>query len=350
MSGGKPPRLALLGCGWIACNRLRQIRQSAPVDVVALADTDDTALRAAAQWAPGADCLPHLAHLGSDYLDGVMISTPSALHAGQALAMLERGLPVFVQKPMGLDSGEVGRVLATAERLDLPVETDLCYRYLKSARALRRELGRGAVGEPYCVEAWFHNAFRPGSGWSHEPALAGGGALMDLGIHLLDLIMWTTDLPLALRRATLRAAGETRQSGQVEDFALLELTLANGADVRMIVTWDASTGQDADIGMRLFGAGGNLELKNVNGSFFDFEAWRFRGRQKELLDRDDSDCWQGGPLTAWLERLAEGGGYRRPPWVEPAMEVIDQAYAFTQGRSAVAETLAISPNRKGVLP
>ena len=354
MSPPERVKLAVLGCGWIAGNRLRQIGPLGLAEIVALADPDSRAIDAVRRWAPRARCAHGVEDLVRRDVQAVMVSTPSALHSAQAVALLEQGLPVFVQKPLGVSGREVRKVLEAAGRAGVPLGTDLCYRHLRSARAARAALTEDSIGEVFLVEAAFHNAYRPGAGWSHEPALAGGGALMDLGIHLLDLVMWLTGSPLLLNRTTLRRRGRPWKEDGIEDFAALDLECAGGMPVRIVTSWDASTGRDAEIGLRIYGERGNIEISNRDGSFFDFDARLCRGTRVEPLASDDGDAWQAGPLAEWLGEVARRQGFERPLWVEEPMKIIDQAYALGRQQGGVESTAAGGTvhvlGRKGVVP
>lgn len=342
--GRRPVRLAVLGCGWIAQNRLRQIAADGIADVVALVDPSAEARSALQHAAPAALLEVDPAALSAAEVDAVMISTPTGLHAQQAIALLERGLPVFVQKPVGVSAAEVGRVLEVAARNNLPIDTDFCYRDLHSARVLREQIVEQTVGRPFYVEACFHNAYRPSTGWSAFLSQAGGGALMDLGIHLIDLVTWLTGQDAILREAHLRQRGQRLGQGEVEDFAKVELRLAGGAEVQVVTTWDASTGYDAQIRLRVFGEGGTLELENRDGSFFHFDARRCCGTRTDHLAADDSDAWQAGPLRRWLQRVRAREGYQEPEGIRGTAMLIDSAYALARPpAAAVPFNLAAAP-------
>jgi predicted dehydrogenase len=333
----QPIRLGVLGCGWIAGNRLRQIAGSGLTQVVAVADPSPMACEAV-RHRTGAVPRVHadLDGLLSERLDAVMISTPTGLHAEQALAVVGAGLPVFVQKPLGVTAPDVSRVLTAGARADVPVETDFCYRWLASARALRRELLGNVIGRPYHVEARFLNAYRPDGRWSADHRLAGGGALMDLGIHLLDLVSWVSDRGAVLRDVALRHRGRALAPGEVEDFARLDLVLEGDVPVRVVSAWDASTGRDAEIRLVVYGENGTLAISNHAGSFFDFDACRHFGTWTDALAADRSDAWQAGPLTAWLARVADGEGYQEPAGVRAVAALVDDAYARGRSPEAVA--------------
>jgi len=159
-----------------------------------------------------------------------------------------------------------------------------------------------------------------------EPRLAGGGALLDLGIHLVDLVVWLTGQRASLADVRLRQRGRRLAEGGIEDFARLDLELEGDVDVRLVTSWDASTGRDADIRLTLFGEHGNLELVNRAGSFFDFDARRCGGTAVEHLASDSSDRWQAGPLRSWLHAVRSRAGYREPAGIRQTAALLDAAY------------------------
>jgi predicted dehydrogenase len=337
MSEDRAVRLALLGCGWIARNRLRQIGPDGLAEVVMVVDPQPEACIGSDDWAPGARIETCASAFDAVEVDAVMISTPSGLHAGQAMTLLERGIPVFVQKPVGVSAAEVARVLDAAARHDLPLDTDLCYRHLQSAGAVRQQLRDGAIGRPYYIEGRFHNAYRPSARWSTDLRLAGGGALMDLGIHLIDLVTWLTGRQVAMRDVHLRNRGRPVAADELEDFARLDLRLDDGVEVELLCSWDASIGRDAEIRLTVYGDNGTLELVNRDGSFFDFDARRCFGTWVDHLAADTADGWQAGPLRHWLQRVRCRARYAEPEGVRQTAALIDAAYTLGRPTAAVAE-------------
>src|SRR4051812_47440158 len=108
------PRLGFLGVGWIGKNRLEAIVGSGAGIVTAIADASAALTREVAQAFPQAAVLDSLEDLLAADLDGIIIATPSALHAEQAIAALERGVAVFCQKPLGRSAQETRRVVDAA--------------------------------------------------------------------------------------------------------------------------------------------------------------------------------------------------------------------------------------------
>src|SRR2546421_9188603 len=95
------PRLGFLGAGWIGKMRMRALAASEMADIVAIADPAEQATTEAAAIAPAAATSVNLEQLLAYGLDGVVIATPSAQHANQAIAALNAGVAVFCQKPVG---------------------------------------------------------------------------------------------------------------------------------------------------------------------------------------------------------------------------------------------------------
>ena len=117
------PRLGFVGVGWIGRSRLEALAATGAVEVAAVADTvPEAAAAAAARGGRVAGSLEEL--LGED-LDGVVIATPNALHAEQAIAALRRGLAVFCQKPLGRNADEARAVVDAARAHDRLLAVDL---------------------------------------------------------------------------------------------------------------------------------------------------------------------------------------------------------------------------------
>jgi predicted dehydrogenase len=240
-----------------------------------------------------------------------VIATPSALHAAQAIAALERGLAVFCQKPLARTASEARRVIDAARAADRLLSVDLSYRCTAGMMEIRELVRQGELGDIYAVESVFHNAYGPDKAWFRDMALAGGGCVIDLGSHLVDLALWTLDYP-ALRSATSRlfAGGKPLRAGgrDVEDYATARLDLETGATIQLSCSWNLPAGRDALIAIAFYGTKGGAALSNVNGSFYDFVAERFRGTSRESL-AEPPDEWGGRAAVDWARRLAAGAGY-----------------------------------------
>jgi len=337
------PRLGFLGVGWIGRNRMQALARDGLAQVAAVADPQAEALAAAAEVAPQARRAETLEELLEHDLDGIVIATPSALHAEQAVAALECGLAVFCQKPLARDAAETQRVLEAARAADRLLAVDLSYRHVEALRAAHRQVADGAIGQVHTIDLVFHNAYGPGKPWFTDPELAGGGCLIDLGTHLVDLALWLTEaagsrdrdrvVPLsAYSRQRNHAIGvETARAlslhgHAVEDHATAELSLGD-ARARLACSWFASAGRDCVFECTVWGSEGAVSVRNVGGSFYDFRAELWRGTSCEALV-EPPDEWGGRAIAAWAERLRGDSGYdARADELEQVAETIDVIYA-----------------------
>jgi predicted dehydrogenase len=262
----------------------------------------------AGRLAPNARLVATLDDLLDAAVDGVVIATPSALHAEQSIAALERGAAVFCQKPLGRTAAEARAVVDAARAADRLLGVDFSYRFTAGMRSIRELVRAGELGRVHAADLVFHNAYGPDKPWFYDPALAGGGCVMDLGVHLVDLALWTLDHPAVSRvSGRLFAGGEPLggRSDRVEDFALATLELETGAAVRLACSWRLHAGRDAVISAAFYGTQGGAALRNVKGSFHDFVAERYRATARETLAAPPDD-WGGRAAADWATRLATG--------------------------------------------
>jgi predicted dehydrogenase len=130
--------------------------------------------------------------------------------------------------------------------------------------------------------------------------------LIDLGVHLVDLALWMVDFPEVLEAsATLLRDGRPARGDEVEDYAVGELKLANGVNVRIACSWNLSAGADAVIGATFYGTEGGAQMRNEGGSFFDFSAQLFKGRDAQTI-ASPPDEWGGRAAAEWVRKLAAG--------------------------------------------
>ncbi len=300
------PRLGFAGLGWIGRRRLKAIASSGLGEVAAITDVSSDALAEARKLAPEARTVNSFDELLSLPLDGIVIATPNALHVAQTTAALRAGKSVFCQKPLARTAAETAEVVAAARSADRLLGVDLSYRFTTGMQHIRRLIRQGELGRIYAAELIFHNAYGPDKAWFYDAQQAGGGCLLDLGIHLVDLALWCLDFPdIAAARGQLLAQGQPLQPGKtVEDYAAGQLTTATDVSIQLTCSWRAPAGCDARIEATFFGTNGGASFHNVDGSFYDFVAERFRAdRSRERL-AGPPDAWGGRAATAWARQLA----------------------------------------------
>jgi len=301
--------LAFLGLGWIGRNRMEAMLATGQAKTVALCDPNPEMAASAQEIAPDSEVVDSFDELLAREPDGVVIATPSALHADQCIAAFEAGAAVFCQKPLGRNADEVQAVLDAAGRADRLLGVDLSYRYTAAMQEIGQQLRAGELGKVFAADLTFHNAYGPQSAWFWDPKLSGGGCLIDLGVHLVDLALWLLDFPEVLEaRGTLLRDGHPVEAHEVENYATGELRLANGTSVRIACSWNLDAGQDAVIEATFYGTEAGARMSNVNGSFFDFAANLMRGRDCETLVSPPDD-WGGRAAAEWVRKLSAGEGF-----------------------------------------
>ena len=342
LSTNARPRVAFVGLGWIGRHRMNAVIQQDIVDVVALADSDASACEQAQTLTPRAAVVSSFDAALALAPDGIVLATPSAMHAEQSIRALDAGIAVFCQKPLGRNAVEVRAVIDSARRANRLLGIDVSYRHTEALSRVRDLVREGSIGEVYAVDMVFHNAYGPDKPWFYDITQSGGGCLLDLGVHLVDFLHWTFDDAPATRVAGHVYAGGRRLAPaepQVEDYAIGEIELATGAVARIACSWKLSAGCDAQIAVSVFGTTGGLGFKNVGGSFYDFVAECYRGTQTQVLCAPPDD-WGGRATVAWAQQLVRSSAF--DPAIEVAgrvAETIDRLYGRNLDRRELGQQI-----------
>jgi predicted dehydrogenase len=259
--------LGFAGLGWLGESLLKDLPAFPSLRLAAVQDVRaDLVERYASPWR-GTEYSEMLAAPG---VDAVVICTPNALHVPQAQLALQAGKHVLVQKPLALSCADAQALVDLSAQARRLLFVDYTYRFLDTMAALRAAVSH----RPAQVRAVFHNIYGPGQEktWFFDPRLSGGGALVDLGVHLLDLALWLVQ-PSAVRLVDVELHG----GPPVETSARLHLLL-DELPFELEVSWNAALPR-TEIALQL----DDLVWENVDGSFFHF---RTRIGQRVLLERE----------------------------------------------------------------
>ena len=327
------PRLGFVGLGWIGRNRLASVIEAGVAEIAAVHDAQAGAAAEAQTVCPDAVLFSSFDELLRHDLDGVVIATPNRFHAEQAIAALEHGIPVFCQKPLGRNAFETRRIVETARDADCLLGVDLSYRAIPAMQAVSKLVESGALGKIFAVDAKFHNGYGPDKQWCYDYSLSGGGCVLDLGPHLVDLALRPLGFPRIERvESSLFAWGElvNKVSEEIEDYAVATIETADDAVINLSCCWNLNVGRDATIEIAFYGTEGGAALRNVNGSFYDFVGERFERTRTETLSSPEDSKWQWGGLQTieWIKQLASDAGFdpAAERFIQMA-EVIDRIYS-----------------------
>lgn len=306
-------RILVIGHGLIGRQRANAVAALARAGRCALAGTVDPQPRAPDLYG-GAPHFAQLADVAPDRYDAAVIAVPHHLAGGLTRAVVAQAKPVLVEKPLGL-SGAEARALADAARGTASF-VGYNYRFLPTFREAVARIQRGELGPLRSIDMLLGHGGNPRSaeGWKLDPALAGGGVILDPGVHLFDLLLCLEP------RLRLQHAAATRgfwKTGIEEDFAAVLghgelLATARVSHIRWINTFRIEIGGDAGYAI-IEGRGGSYGAQTVrfgkrwgwnDGSGRaqrETEETRDFGAGNESLDVEMAavvDRWNGGAAGA----------------------------------------------------
>ncbi len=289
---GRPVRFGVAGCGAIGPTHAAAIARLPDAELVAVADpvagrAADVAGRFGAAAHASLDAL-----LADRAVDVVCLCTPSGTHADGAVAALAAGKHVVVEKPMDVTVAACDRVLAAAAAAGRSVSVVSQHRFDPATERVKRLVDAGALGRLVLVTAdvkWYRTqAYYDAGDWRGTWALDGGGALMNQGVHTVDLLLHLGG-PVRSVYAQVRTAAHDRI--EVEDVAVATLAFASGAVGTLVATTAAYDG--LPVRLDLFGTAGTAVLE---------------GDALKLLKlRDDPGQTAAEPAAAHAVAVAAGG-------------------------------------------
>jgi predicted dehydrogenase len=274
-------RAAVIGLG-VGRGHADGYNQSPYSTLAALCDTDTVRLAEFAQKynIPAEACFTdYHTMLKKIPLDIVSVCVPNALHAPVSIAALEAGVHVLCEKPLAMNTAEAQAMVDAAARAEKHLLVCYNYRYRADSQWLYRVVHSGRLGEIYHISAsWRRETGIPGWGLFGSKALSGGGAMIDLGVHVLDLALWLLDFPAVHtvsgaaraafgphQRKMWRKAGVEPATFEVEDGATGFLRLANSASIFLQATWgEHRQPNDDQIRVELQGTEGTAILEIPN--------------------------------------------------------------------------------------
>jgi predicted dehydrogenase len=313
-----PVKIGIVGAGAIAVYGHIPSFQAAPgAQIVAICDTNlERAQAAAAKFGIPAAYSDYREMFDKAKPDAISIGVPNALHAPVALAALERGLHVLCEKPMATSVADGEAMVAAAKKAGKVLAVNMSNRPRPEVLYLRQLVGEGRFGKvSYALGRMIRRTGIPGFGsWFTRRELSGGGALMDIGVHMLDMVLYALHFPkIAAVRGEAQMVhgpqgrglggwGMDRVPGgtfDVDDLSVIHLRLAEGGLVTIEVTW-AFYGRNEE---RIQLAGSEMGADFFPNLYGEKEPLRlFRDEPSgpvELipsLPRSDERVWGLGPV------------------------------------------------------
>lgn len=262
-------------------------------EVVAIADADARRLAEV-----GTEyCIPSryedaMSMLATEQLDVVSVVTPNKFHKPLTLAALAAGCHVLCEKPMAMNAAEGREMVTAAEEAGKRLMINFSYRFNEQSWALKKEVESGILGDIYYARTqWLRRRGLPGfGGWFGQKELSGGGPLIDLGVHRLDLALWLMNYPrpVWVLGSTYDAIGsrlatEAEKKFDVEDLAVALIKFENGASLALEASWAGNVRENEFMSTQLLGTRGGLVQRNV-GEGYQFEAELYLERNGAQFD------------------------------------------------------------------
>ena len=261
--------LGFIGCGEIARSTAKAVSEVESARIAAVYDPNPDSARDIAEPA-GAEVVATVEELlACDDVAAVYIASPHFLHAGQALAAMDAGKHVCVEKPMAIDLDDARKMVKKAKEAGLVLSVPFIMRYFPSAQRARELIREGAIGEVICYQmsdmqykppAYWEKGVsgkaRP-TDWRSRRDRAGGGILIMNSIHSIDLMRHLTGLDV---ERVYCEQGTYLQPVEVEDLSMVVMRLSNGA----VATIEAATAawgrKPGCLPARVYGTGGQIGL------------------------------------------------------------------------------------------
>jgi len=260
-------KVGIVGLGAIGTVHAESFAATGQAELAAICDTDAAKLAAAGGKFGVAKRFADYRELLAEDLDAVAVCVGNALHREVAVAALEAGRHVLLEKPMAMNAAEAADIAAAAEKAGRTLQVAMCHRHAAEPQVVRKYVQAGLLGRVYHMRTvLIRRRGIPGlGGWFTTKALSGGGPLIDIGVHWFDLAMWLADqwrptrcsaqtyakfgADMANYRYVGMWAGPPKLDGvfDVEDYATGLVRFADDATMSFEIAWAANAEDESYI-------------------------------------------------------------------------------------------------------
>jgi predicted dehydrogenase len=257
-------------------------------------------------------------------VDAVIVAVPNQAHAALAILALEHGKHVLVEKPMGLNAEAAKEIVRAQRRTGLTVMVAHQMRWEPLSLQVKEQVDRGELGKIYTAKTgWYRRKGIPGWGtWFTQHAQSGGGPLIDIGVHMLDLAFFLMGEPKPVsvygstyaefgpRKKGIGTWGKPDWNGiyDVEDLATAIIKMEDGSSLTLEVSWAVHMDTDSVPFLHLMGSDGGAVLRGAEGKFL---TERFdQPVEIPLLATEDNENSRIRLSRHFLECVREG----KTPW------------------------------------
>jgi predicted dehydrogenase len=272
-------KVGVIGVGWAGQQHIKAYSAREDVDLVGIAGLEEEIReQLAAEFGVAHSVARWEDLLEVDGLEAISVAVPTFLHAPIALTALERGLHVLCEKPIALNGDEARQMVAAARSAGRVLEVAFNHRRRGDVQKLRGLIEEGRLGRPYYTKAWWlrRTGIPTLGSWFTQSSLAGGGPLVDIGVHVLDYALFLLGNPAvkSVSASTYDLLGtngfggsrESSKSGadgdaafDVEDLATVFMRLEDGGTLLLEASWAMHRADGDQFGATLYGTEGGAE-------------------------------------------------------------------------------------------
>lgn len=289
-------RVGLLGAGAISDDHCRGVNAHPDARIVAVADCSRKRrerIQSAYQVDKGYADWENL--VADPDLDAVIVALPNYLHAPAAIRAFQKGKHVLLEKPFAMNWGEAKRIAAAAKRAKRVLMLGMNRRFVREAQELRTVVARGELGEIYHAKTfWLRRQGAPKfNTWFVNKPLSGGGCMLDIGVHALDLAMFLMNNwePVCVSGQTYgkfghRGLGEggwgqsdrdSKLKFNVDDFSCALVKFRNGATLNVNISWALHQAEKDENNVELYGTEAGARMSPLT-------LFRYAKRKGEMED------------------------------------------------------------------
>ncbi len=250
----------------IGRQHLKNFEECPEAEVVALCDIDEARLEELLKERPGIKGFTdYNKMLKMRELQAVSVALPNYLHCPVTLAALKAGKHVLCEKPMAMNAAEAEQMKSTAEGLGLTLMMRFNMRFGATGATLKPLIEAGVLGEVYHVTTTYtrRDGYPKPGGWFGQKSKSGGGPLIDLGVHRIDLALWLIGYPkpVSAMGNVYDLLARRKLAGvdfDCEDFAAAMIRFETGCTMYVTASWDGHQPVRRELSMRIYGTEGSV--------------------------------------------------------------------------------------------
>jgi len=322
MTNKQKTRIGIIGAGNIGGVHIREFSKlPEQCEITAITDAYLPMAESRAKEAgiPNVAASPEELIRRSD-VDAVIIGVPNQFHAPYAIQALEAGKHVLLEKPMALNAEAAKQIYRAGQKSDKVLMVSHQMRFESVPMQIKQQVERGELGRIYTAKTgWFRRKGIPGWGtWFTRMDQAGGGPLIDIGVHMLDLALYLmgNPKPVSVYGATYAEFGPKRKGigtwgkpnwdgiYDVEDLATALIKMEDGSTLSLEVSWAVHMDTDNTPFIHLMGSEGGASYRGSTGKLL-FEKFD-QAQETELRKPEDDEGERARLSRHFLQCVQEG--------------------------------------------